>query len=38
QNKQVTSLQKELGRPIDMQEVKEKVKRNFEIVFDCELK
>ena len=35
QNKQVTSLQKELGREVDMDEVKEKVKRNFEIVFDA---
>src|SRR5687767_1760463 len=34
-NKQVTSLQKELGREIDMDEVKEKVKRNFELVFDA---
>ena len=33
-NKQVTSLQKELGREVDMNGVKEKVKRNFEIVFD----
>lgn len=37
QNKQVTSLQKELGRFVDMEEVKEKVKRNFEKVFDAEL-
>ena len=37
QNKQVTSLQKELGRAVDMNEVKEKVKRNFEIVFDAEI-
>ena len=37
QNKQVTSLQKELGRTVDMEEVKEKVKRNFEKVFDAEL-
>jgi len=36
-NKQVTSLQKELGRSLDMQEVKEKVKRNFELVFETEL-
>jgi len=34
ENKQVTSLEKELGRKLDMQEVKEKVKRNFEIVFN----
>ena len=37
QNKQVTSLQKELGHPVDIEEVKEKVKRNFEKVFDAEL-
>jgi lipoyl(octanoyl) transferase len=37
QNKQVTSLQKELGRTIALQEVKEKVKRNFEIVFEANL-
>jgi len=37
QNKQVTSLQKELGREIDMDEAKEKVKQNFERVFDVEL-
>ena len=35
QNKQVTSLQKELGREVDMNEVKERVKRNFEIVFEA---
>jgi lipoyl(octanoyl) transferase len=38
QNKQVTSLQKELGRFVDFQAVKEKVKGNFEKVFDAELK
>jgi lipoyl(octanoyl) transferase len=32
--KQVTSLQKELGREVDMDEAKEKVKKNFERVFD----
>jgi lipoyl(octanoyl) transferase len=37
QNKQVTSLQKELGRTMDFDEVKEKVKKNFENVFDAEL-
>jgi lipoyl(octanoyl) transferase len=37
-NKQVTSLEKELGTKIDLQEVKEKVKQNFEIIFDAELK
>lgn len=37
ENKKVTSLEKELGRKIDMEEVKEKVKRNFEKVFDVRL-
>lgn len=36
-NKQVTSLQHELGAPVPMQGVKEKVKRNFEKVFEVEL-
>ena len=37
QNKQVTSLQKELSRLVNFEEVKEKVKHNFETVFDAEL-
>lgn len=37
QNKQVTSLQKELGGEIDMNEAKEKVKSNFKKVFDVEI-
>ncbi|WP_315816368.1 lipoyl(octanoyl) transferase LipB [Paraflavitalea speifideaquila] len=37
-NKQVTSLQKELGYTLDMGEVKAKVKANFERVFNVELK
>jgi lipoyl(octanoyl) transferase len=36
-NKQVTSLEKELGRKLDMGEVKEKVKKNFEFVFNSRL-
>ncbi len=36
-NKQVTSLEKELGRKMKMEEVKEKLKRNFEVVFNAEL-
>ena len=36
-NKQVTSMEKELGRRLDMEEVKVKVRRNFEKVFDVEL-
>ena len=38
QNKQVTSLEKELGKKIDFEEAKEKVKQNFEKVFDVELR
>jgi lipoyl(octanoyl) transferase len=37
QNKKVTSLQKELGREVDMEEVKEKLKANFEKVFQATL-
>lgn len=36
-NKQVTSLEKELGHKVDMNEVKEKVKRNFEQIFNAKL-
>ncbi|MFI5170901.1 MAG: lipoyl(octanoyl) transferase LipB [Chitinophagales bacterium] len=36
-DKQVTSLKKELGREIDLEEVKQLLKQNFEIVFDCKL-
>jgi lipoyl(octanoyl) transferase len=36
-NKQVTSLQKELSREIDMEEVKDKIKKYFEEVFGAEL-
>ncbi|MCC6281368.1 MAG: lipoyl(octanoyl) transferase LipB [Saprospiraceae bacterium] len=35
EDKTVTSLAKELGRPVDMQEVKEKIKRHFAEVFEC---
>lgn len=37
-NKQVTSLEKELGYQLDINEVKEKVKKNFEKVFEAELR
>ncbi|MET0636232.1 MAG: lipoyl(octanoyl) transferase LipB [Chitinophagaceae bacterium] len=37
QDKQVTSMEKELGHPVDMQEIKEKVKANFEKVFQSHL-
>ncbi len=38
QGKQVTSLQKELGRPIDMNEVKEKIIKHFVELFGAEIK
>ncbi len=38
QGKQVTSLEKELGKKIPMEEVQEKMKRNFEKVFEAALK
>ena len=37
EHKSVTSLQKELGRSMDMDEVREKLKRRFEEVFACSL-
>jgi lipoyl(octanoyl) transferase len=37
QNKQVTSLEKELGRKMDFEEAKEQVKRSFEKVFKVQL-
>lgn len=37
QNKQVTSIEKELGRTVDFEEVKAAVRRNFEKVFDVTL-
>lgn len=36
-DKQVTSLQRELGRKVDVDEVKERVKKNFEKVFNAEI-
>lgn len=33
-NKQVTSIEKELGLKVDFEEVKEKLKKNFALVFD----
>ena len=38
QNKKVTSIKKELGRDVAIEEVKEKLKRNFERVFDVIIK
>lgn len=37
QNKKVTSIKEELGREVDFEEVKEKLKKNFEKVFQVEL-
>jgi lipoyl(octanoyl) transferase len=37
QGKTVTSLEKELGKKVDYQEVKEKIKKHFALIFDCEL-
>jgi lipoyl(octanoyl) transferase len=37
ENKSVTSLAKELGNPVSFDEVKNKVKKNFEQIFDCKL-
>ena len=37
QGKKVTSLEKELGRKVDYQEVKQKIKKHFAHIFDCEL-
>lgn len=37
QGKTVTSLEKELGKKIDYEEVKQKIKSHFEAIFDCEL-
>jgi lipoyl(octanoyl) transferase len=36
-NKQVTSIEKELGFKVDFEEVKEKIKKNFEKVFEVEI-
>jgi lipoyl(octanoyl) transferase len=38
QDKAVTSLNKELGREVDMAEIKEKLRRNFESLFECEIR
>ena len=37
ENKQVTSIEKELNKKVDFEEAKEKIKRNFEKVFNAEL-
>jgi lipoyl(octanoyl) transferase len=37
QNKQVTSIKRELNKEVSYSEVKEKLKKNFEVVFEIEL-
>jgi lipoyl(octanoyl) transferase len=37
QGKTVTSLEKELGHKVDYEAVKQKIKQQFEIVFECDL-
>ena len=37
QGKTVTSLEKELGYKVNYEDVKEKVKKHFQLIFDCEL-
>ncbi|MGZ3849220.1 MAG: lipoyl(octanoyl) transferase LipB [Flavisolibacter sp.] len=37
QNKKVTSIKEELGRHVDLEEVKEKLKKNFEKVFNMQI-
>lgn len=37
QNKQVTSIEKELGYTVDLEEVKQKLKNNFETIFNVEI-
>ena len=37
EGKTVTSLEKELGKKVDYEEVKQKIKKHFEAIFDCEL-
>ncbi|MBP8033637.1 MAG: lipoyl(octanoyl) transferase LipB [Bacteroidia bacterium] len=37
QDKAVTSLNKELGHDVDMNEIKEKLKKHFSVLFECEI-
>ncbi len=37
QNKQVTSMEKELGSKVDFEEVKQKLKNNFEKIFNVHI-
>lgn len=36
-NKQVTSIEKELGQKVNFEDVKEKIRKNFEVVFNVDL-
>jgi lipoyl(octanoyl) transferase len=36
-DKQVTSMQKELAREVDLEEVKQVLKKKFELVFECSI-
>ena len=35
--KERDDLEKELGKKVDYEEVKQKIKKHFEAIFDCEL-
>lgn len=35
QNKTITNLNKELGQVVDMNEIKEKLKKHFSKLFEC---
>jgi lipoyl(octanoyl) transferase len=37
QNKKVTSIKEELGREVNVEEVKERIKKNFEKVFNVQI-
>jgi lipoyl(octanoyl) transferase len=37
QGKQVTSIQRELGHVVSLEEVKQKLRHYFEIVFNCSI-
>jgi len=37
EDKTVTSLAQELGKSVDLQEVKQKLKRHFAAVFECDI-
>jgi lipoyl(octanoyl) transferase len=37
EHKQVTSMEKELGRKMDIKEVENKIRKHFEVVFDVKI-